>query len=287
MATQETTREHGTHACYVWGPGPGRGRGCRCDACRAGHRAAEARRERAKLYGQWRPFVNAEPVRRHVQMLRDAGVGLRTVAARAGLSRSVIQQLTDGKPGRPPTRRMRLETAAAIMAVRPTPATMAPSTVVDATGTRRRLQALVAIGWTQTDLAARLGMTVSNFGDMLRRDQVLAATARNAVRLYDELWDKPPAPGRYANLARKYAASRGWPPPLAWDDDALDDPAGRPADGWQRGGRTRPRSRDLVEDAAELIGGQGYTRDTAAARLGVTRGALGAAMSRTRKRAAA
>ena len=33
--TTAGTREHGTRARYVHGPGPGKGPGCRCDECTA------------------------------------------------------------------------------------------------------------------------------------------------------------------------------------------------------------------------------------------------------------
>jgi hypothetical protein len=78
----------------------------------------------------------------------------------------------------------------------------------------------------------------------------------------------------------RYAEAHGWPPPLAWDDDIIDDPAASPAPGWQRhDGRLR-RSADIAEDAAELQR-QGHTREQIAARLGVTRAALEKAVIRS------
>src|SRR2546425_16892 len=73
-----------------------------------------------------------------------------------------------------------------------TAANLAGSALVDATGPHRRLQALVAIGWSQAKLGARLGMTPANFAAMMRRGQVTASTARAAAAVYDELWNQPP-----------------------------------------------------------------------------------------------
>jgi hypothetical protein len=47
--------------------------------------------------------------------------------------------------------------------------------------------------------------------------------------VYDQLWDKEPPRGtRYersnATAASRWAKSNGWVPPLAWDDDTIDNP---------------------------------------------------------------
>jgi hypothetical protein len=104
----------------------------------------------------------------------------------------------------------------------------------DAYRVRRRLQALVAIGWSQAKLADRLGMLGGNFGRVIgRTDQVLASTARAAQELYEELWSSPPPETDHrsrqsASRARNQAARAGWAPPLAWDDDTIDDPTAMP-----------------------------------------------------------
>jgi hypothetical protein len=130
-------------------------------------------------------------------------------------------------------------------------------------------------------------MSPQNFGTMLTRGQVLAATARAAATLYDELWDVPPATDSHrtrqsASRARNHAAARGWPPPAAWDDDTIDDPAAGPAEGWQRPAQITLTY--LLEDAQELLA-QGHTRDQAAQRLEVSRDSLNTALARARRRA--
>jgi hypothetical protein len=93
--------------------------------------------------------------------------------------------------------------------------------LVDATGTRRRLQALVAIGWHRTELARRLHLGPSQFKALLRRRCRVAAEAAAAVEaLYDRIWDQRPrgSPrgtgaqvcGR-ARLARAHGLGRGRP----------------------------------------------------------------------------
>jgi hypothetical protein len=284
-AAAAETRAHGTRARYVLGPGPGKGPGCRCDDCTAANRAAEKMRSRAILYGRWQPYVDAEPVREHLRALFAAGIGRRRVGELAGVSSGSLSKILYGGPGnRPPSRRIRPQTAGAILAVRPALEQLAPSALVDITGARRRVQALVACGSSQARLAR--GLTAANFCGMLRRDQVTASTARAVSDLYDRLWDRPPPEHDQrtkiaAARARNHAAAHGWAPPLAWDDDQIDDPHGRPAEGWKRPARTTRPSTELAEDATELMRREGYTRENAAARLGVSLAALQGALDCT------
>ena len=291
MTTETTTetRAHGTRARYVHGPGPGSGPGCRCGDCRAANRAAESGRERQILYGRWQPYVNAGPAREHLRALAEAGIGWKRAAKLAAVSTGAVSKILYGGPGtRPPSRRVRAQTAAAILAVRPSPGQLAPGALTDNTGARRRLQALVTTGWSQARLGRELGMTPANFGSMMRGDQVTAATARAVGELYDRLWNQPPpehdAHARIAaSRARNYARARNWAPPLAWDDDQIDLPDGSPAEGWQRPARTTRRGAELAEDAEELFRREGYTREQAAGRLGVSPAALEAALRRTQR----
>ena len=268
----------------MWGPEPGQGTGCRCDLCREANRAEHSRVDRLRLYGQWQPYVDAVPIREHLEALGRAGIGWKRVALLSGVSTSSVSGILYGRPGRPPTRGVRRETAAAILAVRPGAEAVAPAALVDAAGTRRRLQALVAIGWSKSRLAARLDMLPGNFGQAMQREQVTAATARAVRDLYDELWATPPAEGTRrekasAVRARKYATEHGFVPPLAWDDDELDLPAAQPAPGWQRKFRRTRRSADTAEDAVWLRG-QGFTYQQIAERLGISPDAIHAALRR-------
>lgn len=159
----------------------------------------------------------------------------------------------------------------------------------DATGTRRRIEALVWCGWSLARLSARLGDDPSHARKILRSQRVTAATERAVRALYDELWDQaPPQDGPYdqraAVRARNYARKHRFAPPLAWDDDSIDDPAAAAAD-WKRSSSTQWRAADLAAEAQDLAR-FGYTQDQAAERLGTTRAALAKAIERTRKAAA-
>jgi hypothetical protein len=280
-------REHGTRACYLRGPGPGTGKGCRCQACRRANRSRTLERERGLVRGDWAPWADAGPVRAHVGMLMAAGLTQENVAALADVRPGSVTHLMRGSNGKPPARHVRPEVARKILAVQPGP--LPGSGLVGSTGTLRRLQALVAIGWSQRQLAAALPMKQQNFVILMRGTQVRAATAVIVRELYDRLWDKtPPEDGPRAPVtarhARAYAAARDWAPPLAWDDDTIDDPSALAAC-WRRPAASRWRSADLADDAAELAA-LGYSRQLAAERLGVTKAALEKALERARDAAA-
>lgn len=220
------SRQHGTRSMYT--------SGCRCGPCTVANREDAERRNRLKLYGRYDGLVDAGPARAHLTMLSATGIGWRRAAMLAGLSTGAVSKLLYGGPGaRPPSRRVRPETEAAILAVPPAPAMLAPSAPVDATGTSRRLQALAAAGWPLARVATRLGVERGNLGAVMRQAQVTAATAARVRELYEELWDKPcPAVNAYERdgIRRAVAHARrmGWAPPMAWDDDEIDNPRARP-----------------------------------------------------------
>lgn len=176
-----------------------------------------------------RVYVPAEPARRHVAELERAGMTRHQIAEIAGINRTQVRNLMVGQPPRQgPAKNLRPETARAILAVRAdacTPAAAASAdhragATVDATGTRRRLQALAASGWSLRDVAPRLSVLPANLSTLLRRERVTSNTARQVRALYDELEHRPGPSSRAARIAR----TRGWLAPAWWDADALDDP---------------------------------------------------------------
>ena len=283
--TAASKREHGTRVRYAWGPDASDVPGvpCRCARCTLAARVAERHRRRLKLYGRWEPYVDAGPARDHARLLGRYGVGWKRVASLSGVPAGAVSKLLYGGPGdRPPSRRIRRRTEALILAVQPVPGNLAGQTRVDATATRRRLQALVAAGWPKAQLAARLGMGPGNFVPVMERAQVTAATERAVAALYGEMWDRRPPEASHrekisASRARNYARARGWALPAAWDDSTIADPEAVPAGHRRHDGP--PRGRELAAEARELFG-FGLDRNQAAERIGVSRGALDHALAR-------
>lgn len=211
--------------------------GCRCYTCGYARGQYDDNRNRALAYGTWKPWTDAEPVRAHIRALQACGLGARRIAELAHVQRKTVCVLLNGRSdrGTPPPAKVRPTTAAKILTVEATLDTLGSATLLNATGTRRRLQALVCAGWPQSQLAARLGMAPGNFGLTLNSAHVTVRTARAVQALYDELWRSDPgqhgaSPGGVTR-AKRYAAERHWAPVGAWDDDAIDDPEAQPQTG--------------------------------------------------------
>jgi hypothetical protein len=179
-------REHGTRACYVFGPEPGgdRAKGCRCESCRDANRTyarLSTKRKRRIDRGKSAPvLVDATPVREHLLWLLEKNIGTRVVAQETGLNRKTIKDLRDGT-----TTRVRPVRAQAILAVGTHRAHA--RTLIDATATWRLIDELLAQGITRSELARRLGSTAKMPSLQLHRDRVTAANARKVAALHAEL----------------------------------------------------------------------------------------------------
>lgn len=218
----DRAHQHGTRVAYVKDR-------CRCRPCMDANTAASRRTNREQTFGRWQPYINAEPVRTHIADLRARGLGLNRIAELAATSRSHLHGLL-GTSTQPPARRVRPDTAARILAIHADVDTVAANVVIDATGTRRRLQALMAIGWPLPELTAQLnrGNALAAIGHRtlpyaISANTVRASTARSVADLYDRLWDQQPPSTTHTQKtasakARTRAQNNGWPPPLGWDD---------------------------------------------------------------------
>ncbi|MCW2831121.1 MAG: hypothetical protein JWP31_1813 [Aeromicrobium sp.] len=226
---KEADHQHGTYACYILDK-------CRCTACCDAQYAWYDQNNREKAYGRWDNLIPATHARAHVLHLMDQGMGIKRISKVSGVSQGVMWKLLYGKPRpdgtRTPSKRIRKDTAERLLR---TQLNLADGAVIDSTEVTRRLQALVAIGWSMSKLAERLDVSASNFTDTMHgRRRVTVATARAVDALYDELSMTLPPEGGHrdriaATRARNYAAQAGWLPPLDLevagiepDDDAND-----------------------------------------------------------------
>ncbi|MEU0940372.1 hypothetical protein [Embleya sp. NPDC005971] len=195
--------------------------GCRCYTCAYAVSEYNAHRQRSLTAGTWAPWVDAEPARLHLCALADAGLGSRRVADLTGLRRNTVQNLRHTDRAR-----VRAATAAAILALEPTLDNIAPHAPVSGLGTTRRLRALVRAGWPQSHLAEHVGQT----GPIVKNTprSVTARTARDTRTLYRLIAELDPRahgiPEHIAQRTRTRATAHGWPGPMCWDDDTIDNP---------------------------------------------------------------
>lgn len=91
-------------------------------------------------------------------------------------------------------------------------------TEIDATGTRRRLQALAVMGWPFKEVARRAGVMLKPSRFWPEGSRVNKVTAARIARAFDEL-HMTPGP---STITRDRAMKKGWVSTLAWDN--IDDP---------------------------------------------------------------
>lgn len=200
---------------------PSRGcyqRGCQLPECARQNYQYMSRLRLDHHRGQ-RRRCDAAQTRHHIERLVAGGWTQAQIARAAGLAhRTVGTVMKDAT-------HVSNRTALAILSV---PIGPAPTDTrdVDATGTTRRLRALVAIGWPIEQLAPRLGIYPTALGNIARGElaHVRAATADTVALHYQHLTRTPGPSTRSRILARK----KGWHGPAVWDGAAIDDPAATP-----------------------------------------------------------
>ncbi len=155
--------------------------------------------------------IDAEPARLHIAKCLGAGMSLRAISAAAGISPTAVHRLHHGQP------LVRRETAAAVLAVQPGVTLQASEGTsepfVPALGTRRRIRALIALGWTHAEISRRSGHRTNVVVNQQGR-WVTASLHTDIARVYDDLC-MTPGP---SDLNRRRAIRLGYAPPLMWDD---------------------------------------------------------------------
>lgn len=265
VASCPPEHEHDLESCW-------RDHGCRCGQCR--HlRKMERQRNRSRMRAYGRdytvPRVPLAPVRSHVVQLMQHG-GLERIADAAQVSRSAVLDIYFGyrgaaKKARPAPTTVRASTAQRIMSIAPDDIDAA---FVSATGTRRRLQALVAVGYSESELARALGVLVTNLSPLMlgSRPRVTVSTYRAVCDLFAANWANP-VRSAAGDRARALAKRNGWSGPLAWDD--IDDPTETPNVVGDPDAQRSPIDEMAVDLAVsgELVKLNGAERRVAVARL--------------------
>jgi hypothetical protein len=201
---------------------------CRCKDCTKASSDYQRTRTRMTAYGRWQPFVDAEPVRQHINQLRAAHIGTARIAELAGVAQRVVSSLIWQPEGKAPRTKVRPETAQAILAVTASLESAADKGLVSTTGSRRRVHALAALGWSIHYVAGRIGRQSSNLATTLQRTHMQADAARKIAEIYEELSTRRPEDTPSNRRVRTIARKSGWAPPAAWDDETIDDPDAEP-----------------------------------------------------------
>ncbi|MEU3529183.1 hypothetical protein AB0E62_35935 [Streptomyces sp. NPDC038707] len=191
------------------------------------------RRRRLIGYGQWQPFTDAARVREHVLAIQATGMGLAGIAKHTSVGIGTLEYLLYRKDQYGPAAAIRTESAQALLAYWPALDDYEDGANIDATGTRRRLQALAKMGWSSKAIHQRIDCSSVQTLERLRyRTKVTAKLARAIRDVYNDLSAKAAEEhGVHPSIAsrsRTYATRYGWAGPEAWDPDTIDDPDAKP-----------------------------------------------------------
>lgn len=227
------------HCAHADGSQQATGSSAGIDA-RSAHSSYARWRARQIAYGRWQPWADAAPVRDHVSALRRHGASYRAIAEAAGVSPMTVHHLLNGRSSQTGQLPSRVGSAqASRLLALSLPAV--PGGRRDSCGARRRLQGLVALGHCPTRLARQAGITSPRMRRLLAGQTRRVSPALHAAiaDLYDQMWNRlPPEQTRreqaIADAARHRAQAAGWSPPMALDDDRIDDPAYQPRIAWRR-----------------------------------------------------
>jgi hypothetical protein len=95
-------------------------------------------------------------------------------------------------------------------------------------GSRRRVEALMCLGWSMREISRRLGWCADRLANLFKSyDGISPANAAKIATLYDQLWATP-APRTTkserlsASRTEALARRRRYRPPMSWDDDTID-----------------------------------------------------------------
>lgn len=158
---------------------------------------------------------SADLMRLHCAKLRSAGLSDSQIASLAG---ATVDQIRREQPSD--------QVIADVLSVSLLPIDERKRT--PGIGAARRLRALVALGWSVPVIASHGGLSVDSLTkiayDQTRLRLITPRMWWQICEVYEEL-SGTPGP---SSSARQAAVSKGWAPPLAWDDEDLDDPHGQP-----------------------------------------------------------
>lgn len=190
---------------------------CTCLHCEAS-RANRRRQHKERGMGKVRR-VSTRLVNRRLRELTAEGWLQSDIARVSGVGRATISEALGGI-----STTMSVENAAAIVGITGRPNS---TTFVSAVGTRRRIEALVALGWLSTEVCLRAGLSQQFLPDLMHREQatVTADTASAVAAVYDDLSMTVPPMTPHRRRSKTLAAKHGWAPPLAWNDIDTDTTA--------------------------------------------------------------
>jgi transposase len=165
--------------------------------------------------------VPAGPTTRRLRQLFEGGMSLQQIAKELGCAPEHIGWISRGH-----RKQVTLAMERAVLAIEPKP--HRDRKYVDATGTFRRIRALSAIGYAFAEQAEILGMGVREFCRKASQQRYVSPDTERAVKAMYDKFSMTPSTRTGWGRAVQRARRESWAPPLAWDDETIDDPKAKP-----------------------------------------------------------
>jgi hypothetical protein len=269
VSTITDVPRHGVRSGYT--------RGCRCEPCQDANRkwrkayTLRAHRSGGKIR------IDPAAVQAHIDHLSEH-MSMSAIENASGVARSTMGRIRRGE-----VKAVHPSVAKRILAIRA--GEPCGTSWVSAVGARRRVQALQCLGWSMPRIVDEVGGYGRQNLKLLIDGERLWITSNVNERIkvaYDRLSMSLPTPTDHhdvaaATKARNRAARNGWAPPLAWDDDKIDDPNATP----YLGAQTLTPSQRHAENVADLLAHDPLaTLPKLAERLGLSANGLHVALVR-------
>lgn len=187
--------------------------------------------------------IPSAPATEHLRDLDARGMTAPMMAAQAGLSVTTCRDLIRGRrPDRHGQQskplgdiyRDTVERALSVRFVEPAPEGIEMGKRLDGTGTARRIQAMMANGFSLRVTGDLLDMSEQRTWQIAVQTEhtVLTRTAQTVAAMYSKYQHVDPADYGLTPYAIARAAGaagrRGYAPSRCWDDDTIDDPQAHP-----------------------------------------------------------
>ncbi|MFD3537404.1 hypothetical protein [Streptomyces sp. NPDC058664] len=202
----------------------------------------------------------------HTLQLRYDRASCAFIARTAGVNASTLASaLMDHT--RDPRRGINTAIARRILALAELPPPACPRrTQVTDTGLLRRLRALCAAGWSLEKIGTTGGISTKMLTAFASTNCPRSTPAlRGAILAAWEQLSHQPGP---SPAARRRARAKGWAPPLAWDNETIDDPAVSPS-GIRNPSNQPPWNPDLLHHELGFLTHLGLSKTQALKRLGL------------------
>lgn len=212
--TSKPLPPHGSSA-RAWGS-PGYRPKCTCEPCLATRRKVQKRARVARELGQG-PFTSPHRAQAHIADLLTV-MKWEEISAASGVTHSNIAFILRGQ-----RRKIKRTTEQAILSV-PFPHRPDANKAVDATSTRRRIEALMLVGHGQRELSRKTGLATQTLWAILygHRTAVRQRVETLVADAYSDLITRPAPQSRHTSRIRNVAIAKGWAPLAAYDD--ISDP---------------------------------------------------------------